>query len=227
MVCFWMEGTLVLVAVAFVAALIVVSITAAAVVVIAAVVSTVAGVVTSTVVAAASGRASEIGQNLHEVDEFLSGCSRCELLGVSNERGLIVRTLTAKEGFLTVNVLFSRQRIWTRHHRGVLDERIESKKESSRLDMSWNMSATRSNVGDEGRSVHIGADRGCDACLDRVVLSLIDWSGCWQTEDCLLINLVIVGVENRLKIRSLVTERHAQSVGIGLKGSETKEVGFG
>jgi hypothetical protein len=62
MVRLWMKGTLVLVAVAFIAALSVVSITSAAS--IAAIVSTVAGVVTGTIaVVVASGRASEIGQN--------------------------------------------------------------------------------------------------------------------------------------------------------------------
>jgi hypothetical protein len=86
----WMEGTLVLITVALTvvtaaivtAASIVVTITITV-----AVVSTVASVVAGAVVVVISDRASKIGQNLREVDEFLSGCSRCELLGVSNERG--------------------------------------------------------------------------------------------------------------------------------------------
>jgi hypothetical protein len=168
---------------------------------------TVAGVVSGAVVA---GRASEIRQNLHKIDEFLSGCSRCKLLGVPDECGLIVRTLTAKEGFL--DVLFSRQRIRTRHHGRVLDKHVESKKERSRFHVGWNVSATHSNVRDEGGSFHVGTDCGRDVCLDRDLLDLNDGTGHWQTEDRLLVNLMIVGIENRLKVGYLVTEHHTQGI---------------
>jgi hypothetical protein len=230
MVGLWMEGTLVLITVALTVVTAATAIvTAASIVVTIAVtvtvVSTVTGVVAGTVVVVVSGRASKIGQNLHEVDEFLSGCSRRELLSVSNERRLIVRTLTAKEGFL--NVLFSRQRIRTRHHRRVLDERIESKEESSRLHIGWDVSTTRSNVGNERRSIHVGTNRGCDACFDRVILSVDKRTGCWKAENRLLVDLVIVGIENRLKVGNLVAERHSQSVSVSLEGSKTKEIGLG
>jgi hypothetical protein len=108
----WMEGTLVLIAITLTVVSAATAIVTAASIVVTitvtvAVVSTVAGVIAGAVVVViVSGRASKIGQNLHEIDEFLSGCCRCELLGVSNERRLIVRTLTAKESFL--DILFGR-----------------------------------------------------------------------------------------------------------------------
>jgi hypothetical protein len=100
----WMKGTLVLIASALTVVTAATAIVATIVITITitvAVVSTVAGII-AVVVVVVSCRASEVGQNLHEVNEFLSGCCRCELLGVSNERRLIVRTLTAKESFLDI-----------------------------------------------------------------------------------------------------------------------------
>jgi hypothetical protein len=89
------------------------------------------------------------------------------------------------------------------------------------------VSTTRSDVGDEGGSVHVGADRSCDVCFDRVVLGLDERAGCWKTEYCLLVNLVIVGVENRLKVGNLVAERHAQSVGVSLEASPYRRSSVG
>jgi hypothetical protein len=77
MVGLWMEGTLVLITCALTVVTAATIVTTASIVVTititVAVVSTVARVVAGTIVVVA-GRASKVGQNLHEINEFLSGC---------------------------------------------------------------------------------------------------------------------------------------------------------
>jgi hypothetical protein len=224
-----MEGTLVLIAITLTvittataivtAASIVITITITAVTVAVAVVSTVAGVVSVVVVGRREAR-SKSGSNLHEVDEFLSSCCSWKLLGILDECCLIVRTLATEEGLL--NVVLSWKDVRTRHHGGVLDEDVESNEELTGRHGRWDVSTTGTDVLDERGSIGVGADRGRDCCFDRVVLGLIDWTGCWQT-----IGLLEVDKEFdwRWKLRSSISVGRT-SVGwssINLTSSKTIE----
>jgi hypothetical protein len=66
-----------------------------------------------------------------------------------------------------------------------------------------------------------------DAIVQSVILGLIDWTGCWQTDDGLLVRCLITKSEDRLKVNDLIAERHTQGVGFSLEISQSKEVGFG
>jgi hypothetical protein len=222
-----MEGTLVLIAIALTVVTAAAIITAASIVVTitiaVAVVSTVAGVVSVAVVGGREAR-SKSGSNLHEIDEFLSSCCSSELLGVLDERSLIVRTLATEEGLL--DIVLSWKNVRTRHHRGVLDEDVESNEEFSSGHGSWNVSATGTDVLDERGSIGVSADRGRDCCLDLFVLGLGNWANCWQTENRLLVRRLITESKDRLKVDNLIVERHAQGIGLSFKILQSKEVGF-
>jgi hypothetical protein len=79
------------------------------------------------------------------------------------------------------------------------------------------MSATGADVLNKRGSVGVGADRGCDCCFDRIILGLIDWTGCWQTDDGLLVRRLITEGKDRLKVDDLIAERHSQGIGFGFE----------
>jgi hypothetical protein len=217
----WMEGTLVLIAITLTVVSAAAVVTAASIVVTitvaVAVVSTVARVVSIVVVAGVGRRKtrSKSGSDLHEVDEFLLSCRSWKLLGVLDECGLIVRTLATEEGLL--DIVLSRENVRARHHRGVLDENIETDEELTRRHGRWDVSTTGADVFDKGGSIGVSTDRGRDCCFDRVVLGLIDWTGCWQTDNGLLVRRLITEGKDRLKVDDLIAECHSQGIGFGFE----------
>jgi hypothetical protein len=151
--------------------------------------------------------------NLHEVDEFLSSCCSWKLLGILDELKLIIGMLAVKEGLLDIVLSWESIRSW--HHGSIPDKDFESNKEFSCRHGS--VSATGMDVLNEGGSIYNGTDSGCNHCLDRIVLSLVEWTRCWQTKNRLLVLSLMTVSENRLEVDNLVMERHTQGVGLGFK----------